>query len=183
MHFRTLELLPDAGHGPSEEAMEGSHVGRHVARHGVAQWRKGVFSVFGRRNAAASGFDSPLDGGQRRRCGAVHLPPLHQLLFRLALLLFRPQIRSRHRPRERDDDLRRNRRRTTLAPRLRPQHHLHRLAPGQLLPRRSAAHRRGQAPWHRVRPHSSRLSAAAGRRTPRRRVCRRRRAIHVDADH
>ena len=137
---------------------------------------KAVPTFSGGGDAAPPRRDPRRHGDGRHRRRALHLLPQHQLLLRLPLLLLRPPLRPRRHPRRLDLDLGRHRRRPAGAAHLRRQRHLHRLAEGQLLPRRPHPHRRRPPARHRVRPRHPRHAEPAEGRVPRHGVRRHRRA-------
>ncbi len=77
--------------------------------------------------------------------------------------------------------LRRDRRRTALAPNLWGQRHLYRLAQGQLFPCRPDPDQGREAPGCRIRPHHAGHATSASGRAARRGTGRCRSAVHVDA--
>ena len=88
---RLLREAADRINEPKRE--ERSHAGRDAARHGVAQRQQGMVAVLGCGNAPTAERPARLPGGEQDRCRASDLLSQHLLLFRIPLLLLRPQIR------------------------------------------------------------------------------------------
>ena len=124
---------------------------------------KGQGHVQRRGNAAPAGRAAPLARRNEARRRAADLLPQHQLFRRFPVLLVRPQIRLRRHACSRGLDFRRHRRRPAVAAHLRRQHHLYRLAQGQLFLRAAARAERRQARRHRVRPHQPRSCTSSSR--------------------